>query len=440
MNCTTDPYEAYLQMKAVYEQSSGHSFDAPKPKKGNAHVKTIHYIMSFADSENVSPELAFRIAKTLVIKAFGEDVQAVIAVHTDKSHVHAHFVINTYSLSGQKYNANMRSLHYVREKSNEVCKMFGVTPALNFENKGRSMQYNEWQHRKNGTSWKQQIRDEIDRLIPTVNSLDELLAILEEGGYEIKRGKYISIRAPGKERFVRTKTLGEEYTEDSLNIRINYRDIGSDIQPAQDNDSKLWAAYASVIGDVRILAEQHRKVPRKQNITMPYSADNDLDVYRLSAQLSVMNKEDIRSIGELEGKANEQKKMYEKYIAEINSHIEEYNKMVSLLEQAQTYYTLSKKTELSPFEQLRMNVCRQAMQNNNMLTRSDVDDLRERVRISGNKIAAIKEKIEGCRQKYEVFKDILETYDRLSKHDYVAELVEEERLRREKAKKKSRSR
>lgn len=427
-------------MKAVYEQSSGHSFDAPKPKKGNAHVKTIHYIMSFADSENVSPELAFRIAKTLVIKAFGEDVQAVITVHTDKSHVHAHFVINTYSLSGQKYNANMRSLHYVREKSNEVCKMFGVTPALNFENKGRSMQYNEWQHKQNGTSWKQQIRDEIDRLIPTVKSLDELLATLEEGGYEVKRGKYISIRAPGKERFVRTKTLGEEYTEDSLNIRINYRDIGSDIQPAQDNDSKLWAAYASIIGDVRILAEQHRKVPRKRIPTTEYSADNDLDVYRLSAQMSVMNKEDIRSLRELEGRISEQKKLYEKYRAEINSHIEEYNKMVSLLEQAQTYYTLSKKTELSPFEQLRMNVCRQSMQNNNMLTRSDVDDLRERVRISGNKIAAIKEKIEGCRQKYEVFKDILETYDRLSKHDYVAELVEEERLRREKAKKKSRSR
>ena len=69
LNCTTDPYEAYLQMKAVYEQYSGHRFDSPKPKKGRAHVKTIHYIMSFADSENVTPELAFKIAKNLVDKA-----------------------------------------------------------------------------------------------------------------------------------------------------------------------------------------------------------------------------------------------------------------------------------------------------------------------------------------------------------------------------------
>ena len=56
----------------------------------------------------------------------------------------------------------------------------------------------KWEHRKNGTSWKEQIRQEIDKLIPTVNSLDELLQTLEEHGYEVKRGKYISIRAPGR--------------------------------------------------------------------------------------------------------------------------------------------------------------------------------------------------------------------------------------------------
>lgn len=95
-----------------------------------------------------------------------------------------------------------------------------MTPALNFENKGTSVQYYEWEQNKNGTSWKEQIRQAIDELIGTVNSLDELLLILEERGYEIKWGKYISIRAPGQERFVRTKTLGEEYTEESLKTRI----------------------------------------------------------------------------------------------------------------------------------------------------------------------------------------------------------------------------
>ena len=69
-----------------------------------------------------------------------------------------------------------------------------------------------------------------------------------------------------------------------------YKDEGTAVEPAQDETSKLWDAYSSIIGDVRILAEQSRKVPRKQNIILPYSADNDLDVFRLSAQLAVINK------------------------------------------------------------------------------------------------------------------------------------------------------
>jgi hypothetical protein len=140
--------------------------------------------------------------------------------------------------------------------------------------------------------------------------------------------------------------------------------------PTHDCDAELRAAYAAVIGDVRILADQRRKVPRKQNADLPYSADNDFDIYRLSAQMSVMNKDDIRSLGELEDAIGEQKKLYEKYRDEANQHIEEYNKMISLLEQAETYYALAKKPELSSSEKNMMSVCRQAMQNNGLLTRS----------------------------------------------------------------------
>ena len=80
-----------------------------------------------------------------------------------------------------------------------------------------------------------------------MNSLDELLLALEERGYEVKCRKYISIRAPGQERFVRTKTLGEEYTEDSMNIRIIYREVGAGTALTEDRNSQLWAAYSSII-------------------------------------------------------------------------------------------------------------------------------------------------------------------------------------------------
>ena len=438
INCTTDAQDAYLQMKMIYEFYTRRSYDEPINKEGKTPVKAIHYIMSFADSENVTPEYAQKVAMAFVRNTFGDDAQAVIATHTNTSHTHCHIILNSYSISGRKYNDNQATLRYVREHANGVCRALGITPALHFEGKGRSMQYNEWEHKKNGTSWKQQIREEIDKLIPTVNSLDELLQTLEGLGYEIKRGKYISVKAPGQLRFVRTKTLGEEYTEESLVTRIQYREVGEGTAPSHDSDAELRAAYASVIGDVRVLADQHRKVPRKQNSELPYSAYNDLDVYKLSAQMSVMNKENIHLLGDLEYKAKEQKTLYEKYKAEVNQHIMEYNKMMSLLEQSQTYYTLAHKTELSATEQSKLSVCRLAMQNNGMLTRSDVDTLRERAEVSGRKIAALKEKLEGCKQKYAVYQDILDTYDRLSKRDYVAELIEEERQRREQEARKKR--
>ena len=97
-----------------------------------------------------------------------------------------------------------------------------------------------------------------------------------------------------------------------------------------DSKSQLRAAYIAIIGDVRVLAEQRKKLPRKHIVTAEYSVDNDLDVYRLSAQLSVINRDNIGSIGELEGRISKVRSEYEKQRLEINAYIEEHNRMVSL--------------------------------------------------------------------------------------------------------------
>ena len=295
-------------------------------------MKAIHVIQSFSPDDNVTPELAHKIAKAFVRKNFGEDAQAVIATHVDKKHLHSH-IINAYLLSGKRYYANKQTLRQARQNSDGVCKAFGleINPKLT----------------GNGDSWKQQIRDEIDKLIPNIASLDELLQSPEERGYKIKRGKYISIKAPRQERFVRTKTLGEEYTEECLNDRILYRDLGAGDTPAQDSESQLRAAYVAVLEDVRILAVQRKKVPRKRIITTEYSVDNDFDVYKLSAQLSVINKESISSIGDLEGRITKLRADYERQRQEVNSFIEEHNRLVSLWEQVKDYFSISDKDELS---------------------------------------------------------------------------------------------
>ena len=423
-------------MQLVFNQFARDRFDSPPPLEGKGSVKALHYIQSFSPDDNVTPELAHRIAMTMVRKNFGDDVQAVIATHVDKDHLHSHIIICSYSLSGQKYYANKESLRQFRRNSDGVCRAFGIDIHPNLKGKGKSIKHYEWEQRKKGTSWKEQIKQDINELIGSVNSLDELLQTLEERGYEVKRGKYISIKSPGQSRFVRTKTLGEEYTEESLNTRILYKEIGAGNTVADDSESKLRAAYVAVIGDVRILAEQRKKVPRKRIITAEYSADNDLDVYRLSAQLSVINKNNISSIGELEGQISRLKDFYDKQRGEINDLIEEHNRLVSLWEQAQEFYALSKKGELSDTEKLRRTVCKQAMERNDILNSADADTLRRNLNSLSKRISGMKDNLEKCRQQYEVYCDIRDTYYKISEGDYLSNLVEEERKRREQTKKK----
>ena len=390
----TDAESAYLQMRLVYDQFAKDHFNSPPPLQGKGSVKAIHYIQSFSPDDDVTPELAHKIAKAFLRKAFGDDVQAVIATHVDKDHLHSHIIINSYSLSGQKYYANRKSLKRIREISDGVCKAFGIDIHPNLTGKGKTINHKEWEHRKNGTSWKEQIRQEIDKLIPTVNSLNELLQTLEERGYEIKRGKYISIRAPGQERFVRTKTLGDEYTEDSLNIRIRYREVGAGSTPEKDASSELQAAYISIIDDVRILAAQRKKAPRKRIVTAEYSVDNDLDVYKLSAQLSVISKDNIKSIGGLQGRISKLRADYEKQRREINNYIDEHNRLVSLWEQAQLFDELSSKDKLSDAEQLQISICRQAIEQNNIHSKADIDHLRNQAYRLQTKINALKDTLE----------------------------------------------
>lgn len=85
------------------------------------------------------------------------------------------------------------------------------------------MDYKEYTEAKKGTSWKQKLKQTIDRLVITAKDYDEFLKLMQEAGYEIKTGKYISFRAEGQERFTRAKTIGENYTEERIKERIQGR-------------------------------------------------------------------------------------------------------------------------------------------------------------------------------------------------------------------------
>ena len=77
------------------------------------------------------------------------------------------------------------------------------------------------------------------------------------------------------------------------------------------------------------------------------------------------------------------------------------------------------------------------MNSNDIHTLADIDRLRECTKSMGKKISALKENLEGCRKRYDVYSDIAKTYGEISRGDYISKLVEEEKQRREKDTKKS---
>ena len=106
----------------------------------------------------------------------------------------------------------------MREVSDRLCKENGLSVIPPSQNKG--MGYKEYTEAKRGTSWKQKLKQTIDRLVITAKDYDDFLRLMQEAGYEIKIGKYISFRAEGQERFTRSKTIGENYTEERIKERI----------------------------------------------------------------------------------------------------------------------------------------------------------------------------------------------------------------------------
>ena len=177
-----------------------------------------HLIQAFQPGE-VTPEQAHEIGMELAKEILGGKYEFVLTTHIDKDHVHNHLIFNAVSFVDHKhYHSNKRSYHYIRRTSDRLCKEQGLSVIIPGQDKDKS--YIGHQAAQNGTSYKAKLKAAIDRLLPDCSDLEELLRRLQREGYEIKRGKYISARAPDQERFTRLKTLGVDYTEEALVARI----------------------------------------------------------------------------------------------------------------------------------------------------------------------------------------------------------------------------
>ena len=188
-------------------------------------VQGYHLVQSFAAGE-VTPELAHQIAKELADRVLGGRYEYVIGTHLNTGHIHSHIVWNSVScVDGKKYRSNYKSyVTEIRAVSDELCRKYKLS-VIDTENSNHvAKPYAEWLAEKNGhPTWRTAIRQDVDEAIQQSLTWRQFLSAMERKGYEVRMGrKYPVLRPPGKERFVRFKTLGKRYTPEAIQTRILY--------------------------------------------------------------------------------------------------------------------------------------------------------------------------------------------------------------------------
>jgi hypothetical protein len=189
-----------------------------------------HLIQSFAPGE-VSFDMAHQIGTELADRLLEGKYSYVIATHIEKNHVHNHIIFcATDNIDHKKYNSCKKSYFRIRRLSDELC----VEHQLSVIDSGpqRGKKRNEWEAGREGSSWKEKLRQDIDTAIKLSESYEDFIRLMKSYGYEIKGEdadstlKYISFRPTGKERFVRgsAKSLGADYTREKIQERILNRE------------------------------------------------------------------------------------------------------------------------------------------------------------------------------------------------------------------------
>ena len=177
-----------------------------------------HLIQTFPPGET-TPQQAHEIGKRLADEILGGKYEYILSTHTDRNHIHNHIIFNDVSFVDYRHSHINKKWYYeTRKVSDRLCDEYGLSVIPQNENKCKS--YIEYTAAKQGTSDNAHLKADIDKTISRSTDFEDFLLRMEIANYEVKRGKYISFRVKGKERFTRGKTLGARYTEDSIRQRI----------------------------------------------------------------------------------------------------------------------------------------------------------------------------------------------------------------------------
>ena len=288
INCL--PEMAYRQMKATKQM-----FGKTGGRQG------YHFVISLKPGEG-TPGIMYDIAMRFAEEAFAGEYEAVVAVHTDREHLHAHIIINSVNMvTGYKFQCRDGDWKYKFQPiTNKLCEEYGlhITPA-EYSKEPKNMARPQWEREQAFSKWIKQ-----DALFCAISAenMEHFIFLLEKLGFEVKQGKHIAVKVPGMKRFKRLDTISEDLSGERLEAMFRYGDA-SLASPVNRTVSLLPVRKAVLTPYQRkCYARMYRlRLAEKKRFTYKsaYLYEQIRKMHELQEEYLVVVKYDVKSYGDL---------------------------------------------------------------------------------------------------------------------------------------------
>ena len=201
--------EEFMLSKRQYELATG--------RRQKSDVIAYQIRQSFRPGE-ITAEEANKVGYELAMRFTKGKYAFIVATHTDRKHIHNHIIYNSTALDGtRKFRDFFFSALAVQRLSDLIC----------LEHQLSIIEIKPYRERQKRTLYppKESNRDRLCSVIDSVldekpKDYEEFLQKLERQGYEVKRGKYTSVKGARQKRFIRFRTLGAGYSEEELKAAL----------------------------------------------------------------------------------------------------------------------------------------------------------------------------------------------------------------------------
>ena len=270
---------------------------------------------------------------------------------------------------------------------------------------------------------------DIDRLIYSSTSVENLLNRLNEHGYEIKHGKYIAVKAPFAERYVRLNSLGDGYLPKMLERRISLN--GTYVRKVRERmsrSSEMEKKICSVILDTTVAVQQFRIIPKKTKPQKIYTLSNDESLNLLVEQLSTIGEFGITSRDEIYAKAEELKNSFDEKTEELKALSNEAPTLKSEIAQIRFYFeNVQIRRRLDSMGQVRLAAAKEVVDKHGIRSESEIAELEERLKLLPIYIRTVQDKLAEEQARLKRINRLADVYECVIEGNYIDNLVKEQK-------------